>query len=100
MKSPCSLSVCPSVYPPFLGLQYHLAVCASVYVLSFSFCMRSVSYRTKWAISCSCTTQTLYGHGRLGFDYRQGRELSLLHRAQTDSGAHTASYTIGIGNYL
>jgi hypothetical protein len=35
--------------------------------------------------------------GGPGFDSQQGQNCSLLHSVQTDSGAHPASYTIGIG---
>jgi hypothetical protein len=34
---------------------------------------------------------------RPGFDSWHGQEISLLHRVQTGSGAHPASYPMGIG---
>jgi hypothetical protein len=34
---------------------------------------------------------------RLGFDFRQGRDFSLLHSVQTGSGVHPASCPVGTG---
>jgi hypothetical protein len=38
------------------------------------------------------------GAGRPGLDSRQRQNISLLHRVQPGSGAHTSSYTMGIGD--
>jgi hypothetical protein len=35
--------------------------------------------------------------GQVGFDARQGKDVSLLHDVQTGSGAHPASYTVSTG---
>jgi hypothetical protein len=37
---------------------------------------------------------------RLGFDSRQGQDLSLFHSAQTDCEAHPDSYPVGAGSDL